>query len=141
MVYPGGIENVHYTLFSRSLRAMEMNLRRDIYSINDPGYPIQQVKRPNPDPLAATRYGVIYWVEHLSACCSSQNLDQDLQDRGSLDRFLRRDYLHWLEALSILESIPKGIASILKLERLLQVSVYAKVISRNMSILLTSMPE
>ncbi|KAJ6009715.1 hypothetical protein N7522_004731 [Penicillium canescens] len=55
MVYPGGIENVHYDLFSRSLRAMEMALRRDIYSINDPGYPIRQVKRPNPDPLAAAR--------------------------------------------------------------------------------------
>ncbi|KAJ6067578.1 uncharacterized protein N7446_004615 [Penicillium canescens] len=120
MVYPGGIENVHYDLFSRSLRAMEMALRRDIYSINDPGYPIRQVKRPNPDPLAAARYGVVHWVEHLSACCSSQNLDKDFEDGGSLDRFLRRDYLHWLEALSILESIPTGIASILKLERLLQ---------------------
>ncbi|KAJ5306582.1 hypothetical protein N7508_005597 [Penicillium antarcticum] len=101
-VYPGGLENVHYSLFSKSLQAMEMNLRRDIYGINDPGYPIRQVKRPNPDPLAAIRYGVVHWIEHLNACCSSQTLDKDLQDGGSLDRFLRCDYLHWLEALSIL---------------------------------------
>jgi hypothetical protein len=125
IVYPGGVGNVHYGLFSRSLRAMEWNLRRDIYSLHEPGYPIRQVKRLDPDPLAAARYGVVYWVEHLCAYCSSQKLNSDLQDGGSLDRFFRRDYLHWLEALSILKSIPEGIASILKLKRLLQVRVHA----------------
>ncbi|KAJ5766476.1 uncharacterized protein N7511_004092 [Penicillium nucicola] len=120
MIYPDGVDNVHYNIFSRSLQTMELNLRRDIYSINDPGYPIQGIKRPDPDPLAAIRYGVVHWVEHMDACYSSQILNKDLQDGGSLDRFLQRNYLHWLEALSILESITEGIASILKLESLLQ---------------------
>ncbi|KAH6724958.1 hypothetical protein BKA61DRAFT_537037 [Leptodontidium sp. MPI-SDFR-AT-0119] len=48
-------QNVHNSIFSRSLQLMSMTLRRDIYNLRAPGISIDQVKPPDPDPLAAIR--------------------------------------------------------------------------------------
>lgn len=123
-VFPNGRDIVHCTIFSRSLEAIARVLRRDIYSLVSPGYPINQVKQPDPDPLAAVRYACIYWINHLINCSPSKNAIKDLQDSGSVDTFFRNDYLHWLEALSLLRSLSDGVASILELESLLKVSFH-----------------
>jgi len=60
IIFPSGEGEVHYEVFSRSLQVMSETLRRDIYSIRAPGYPIEQVRQPDPDPLAASRYSCIY---------------------------------------------------------------------------------
>jgi hypothetical protein len=39
--------------------------------------------------------------------------------------FLRKSYLYWLEALSLMKSLPDGIVMIMKLEKWLQVSYNA----------------
>jgi len=39
-VFPSGIEEVNYTIFSRSLKAISRTLRRDMYDLRDPGFPI-----------------------------------------------------------------------------------------------------
>ncbi|KAH8598458.1 hypothetical protein B0O99DRAFT_615154 [Bisporella sp. PMI_857] len=44
------------TFFLRSLEVMSRTLRRDVYSLNTPGFFIDQVKQRDPDPLAAARY-------------------------------------------------------------------------------------
>ncbi|OQD72539.1 hypothetical protein PENANT_c239G10628, partial [Penicillium antarcticum] len=55
-VLPGGIEAEHHTLFSRSLKAMSKTLRRDIFQVKFPGFPIEKVVPPSPNPLAAAQY-------------------------------------------------------------------------------------
>jgi nucleoside-triphosphatase THEP1 len=120
-IFPNGEDKVHYSIFSKSLEAISRTLRRDIYSLVHPGYPIDQVNQPDPDPLAAIRYACVYWVNHLSECSSSKNTIQDLRDNDSIGNFFANDYLHWLEALSLSRSLSEGIASMLKLESLLQV--------------------
>ncbi|KAK3938110.1 hypothetical protein QBC46DRAFT_356117 [Diplogelasinospora grovesii] len=102
-IFSFGIEDIHHTIFSRSLQVMSKTLRRDVYNLSAPGFPIDQVQPPNPDPLAAVRYSCIYWVDHLRDCDPKKNANEDLQGAGSIDTFLRRDYLHWLEALSLLK--------------------------------------
>jgi hypothetical protein len=52
----------------------------------------------------------------------------DLQDSGTVEVFLREKYLYWLEALSPLGSMSEGVSSIIKLERLLQVSLTLEAI-------------
>lgn len=52
---------------------------------------------------------------------SSRNANSDLQDDRSVDKFLRQSYLHWLEALSLLERMSEGVLSMAKLDGLLQV--------------------
>ncbi|KAF2804417.1 NACHT-domain-containing protein, partial [Mytilinidion resinicola] len=121
-IFPSGIEEAHYVIFSRSLQVMSRTLRRDIYSLRALGYPIEQVKQPNPDPLAASRYSCIYWVNHL--CNWNPNLSANhgisLQDGGAVHEFVRKKYLYWLEALSLCKSMSKGVVSIAKLEAVIQ---------------------
>ncbi|KAJ5456080.1 uncharacterized protein N7458_004344 [Penicillium daleae] len=124
-IFPGGEDIVHYSIFSRSLRAMARTLRRDIYSLVHPGCPIEQVNQPDPDPLAAIDYACIYWVDHLCRCSPNKNAIGDLQDSGPVGIFFRNHYLHWLEALSLSRNLSGGVASILKLENLLQVCFYS----------------
>ncbi len=120
-VFPSGIQDLHYTIFSQSLKVMSKILRRDIYKLQAPGFPISKVKQPSPDPLAIAQYACIYWIDHLYDCSSIPDVEKDLQDGGLVDTFLRQKYLYWLEALSLLESLWRGVLSMMKLEGLLQV--------------------
>ncbi len=123
-IFPSGMEDIHHTIFSRSLRVMSNTLRRDIYRLRAPGFPINKVTPPNPDPLAAARYSCIYWVDHLRDCDPKKNAKDDFRDDGSIGAFLRQNYLHWLEALGLLKGMSEGTASMLELERLFKVSSY-----------------
>ena len=120
-IFPSGTEEAHYKIFSRSLEVMSGTLRQDIYSLGAVGYALEQVEPPEPDPLIASRYSCIYWIDHLLDCDPTKNATNDLQDGGSVDKFLRRSYLYWLEALSLCRSMSEGVVSMAKLEALLQV--------------------
>ncbi|KAJ5346235.1 HET-domain-containing protein [Penicillium brevicompactum] len=122
-VFPQGVKAKHQEIFLRSLQAIFKTLRRDIYNIKHPGFPIERVRERNPDPLAIARYSCVYWVDHLKDCDSNPNTDQSLQEGGAVDNFLRQKYLHWIEALSLLRSLSEGIAAIVKLDSLLQVKI------------------
>ncbi|KAL7956343.1 hypothetical protein V8C34DRAFT_326371 [Trichoderma compactum] len=82
-----GIEHQHHTIFSRSLNQLSKMLHRDIYSLSLPGFSIEHVSSPDPDPLAPIRYSCIYRSEDI------------------IITFFERKYLYWLEALSLLRSI------------------------------------
>jgi hypothetical protein len=121
--FPDGIEDVHRTIFSRSLAILSGTLRRDMYSLEAPGYPIENVKPPEADPLAVSRYPCIYWIDHL---CDSKpeslaNMVGGLHVLDAVDEFLRKKYLYWLEALSLCRSMGKGVLSMAKLCSLVQV--------------------
>lgn len=118
-----GAGEVHRSIFSRSLQTMSRTLRRDMYSLGVLGYPIEQVEQPDPDPLAASRYSCIYWIDHLYDWIYNSLADHkiDLWDTGAVDSFIREKYLYWLEALSLCKSMSKGIVSMTKLKTLIQV--------------------
>jgi hypothetical protein len=121
-IFPSGIEEVHRTIFSRSLRVMQKTLRRNIYNLGAPGFPLDKVRPPDPDPLATVQYSCAYWIHHLRDCDPKKNANKDLQGGGSIDIFLREKYLHWLEALSLQKRMSEGVASMLSLEDLFEVS-------------------
>ncbi|CZR65327.1 related to vegetatible incompatibility protein HET-E-1 [Phialocephala subalpina] len=87
-----------------------------------PGMSINQVEPPHPDPLAAARYSCLYWGDHLIDCDVRGNTIDDLKNGGSVSSFLNTSYLYWLEALSLMKSLPDGIVMIIKLENWLQAS-------------------
>jgi hypothetical protein len=121
-IFPSGVRDLHHTIFSRSLQVMSRTLRRDVYGLNVPAISIDEVKQPDPDPLAVARYSCLYWVDHLIDCGNRGNAINDLKESGSVYNFLSTSYLYWLEALSLMKSLPDGIVMILKLENWLQVS-------------------
>jgi hypothetical protein len=120
-ILPGGKGAQHYAIYLRSVQAMSKTLRRDIFNLKFPGFPIEKVTQPCPNLLAATRYACVYWVDHLQESRHSERGDTGFVGEW-VDIFLQYKYLHWLEALSILRSVSQGITALLKLDDLLQVS-------------------
>jgi hypothetical protein len=122
-VFPDGIQAVHRVIFSRSLATLSRTLHRDMYNLEGPGYPSDDVQPPNPDPLASSRYPCVHWIDHLfdSKLEFQANSASDRQVVDLVDKFLRKKYLYWLEGLSLCRSMAKGIVSMSKLCSLVQV--------------------
>ncbi|KAM5342879.1 hypothetical protein ACJ41O_013845 [Fusarium nematophilum] len=120
-IFPAGAGNVHYSVFSRSIQIMSEALRRDMYDLRHPGTSIDDVRQPEPDPLALARYSCIYWVDHLCDAASYRTSIpiNDLYEDDTVRRFLSSKYLYWLEALSLLRGMPDGVAAMTRLETLL----------------------
>jgi archaellum biogenesis ATPase FlaH len=122
-VFPDGSEAVHQIIFLRSLAILSKTLCKDMFSLEAPGYPIENVQLFEADPLVVSRYPCISWIDHL--CDSKPNSLADragnLQLLGAVDEFLRQKFLYWLEGLSLCKSVGKGVISIEKLWSLVQV--------------------
>ncbi|RYP00916.1 hypothetical protein DL765_010892 [Monosporascus sp. GIB2] len=117
-IFPLGTEAVNRIVLLRSLNAMSTVLRRDMYSLKVPGFPIDKVQTPSPDPLNTVRYSCVFWVNHLCDSISDKNTTQrDIQD--AIQIFLEQKYLYWLEALSLLRAMSDGVIAIRQLESLL----------------------
>ncbi|KAK4064864.1 uncharacterized protein Triagg1_8863 [Trichoderma aggressivum f. europaeum] len=124
--FPGPAD-VHNHIFLRSIQTMSVTLRRNMYDLSSPGLSRNEIKAPDPDPLSGIRYSCIYWVDHFcdihSSNCQSQNKVDD-ESFQSVFLFLRKYFLYWLEALSLMGTIQDGIVSMARLEDLLRVSLY-----------------
>jgi hypothetical protein len=120
-IFPGGIEAEHYKLFFRSHQVMSKILRRDIFDIKLPGLSVKAVPQPDPNPLAPAEYACVYWADHLENCNPIACDNGNFAVGGTIDLFLQQKYLHWLEALSLLNSVTEGVIAMLKLDALLLV--------------------
>ncbi|KAJ6276584.1 hypothetical protein J3E71DRAFT_395008 [Bipolaris maydis] len=109
------IEDVHENIFSRSLSILERTLSKDMYNLETPGYPIEDVKTNDPDPLAESRYSCVYWIDHLY-----DSKLEALQVADRVGEFLKEKYLYWLEGLSLCKGVGRGVVSMTKLWSLVQ---------------------
>ena len=123
-IFPDGRTEEQQRIVSQSIEAMNKSLQRDIYKLQHPGYSIDKVDYPDPDPLAPIRYACVYWVDHLCEIKSSHD-EVGLYDNSTIDVFLRKHFLYWLEALSLIKSISNGVLAIAKLIGLLTVSCHS----------------
>ncbi|KAF2473226.1 HET-domain-containing protein [Lindgomyces ingoldianus] len=125
-IFPSGTEEVHNTVVSQSLKIMSRTLQRDMYGLYAFGYPAKQVKRPDLDPLAASRYSCIYWVDHLHDCNPSPSVNRTghLLEEGAITNFIKKKFLYWLEALSLCKSVPQGVVSMTRLEAVVEGRIY-----------------
>ncbi|KAG5797868.1 hypothetical protein H9Q69_003096 [Fusarium xylarioides] len=120
-ILPSGAAHQHQAIFSRSLEALSETLERDAYKLDAPGFPIDQISPPDPDPVASVRYSCVYWVDHLDDSGSKAKMsDNALQDGGVVHDFIKKKYLHWLESLSPLRSMSEGVLAVQKLEALVR---------------------
>jgi hypothetical protein len=109
---------VHYSLVKSCLKAMSNTLRRDICSLQMLGAIASEVERSLVDQCLPDyiQYACRYWIDHL------QQSDIELYDNGQLHKLLGEHFLHWLEALSLIGSIPNGVVIVSTLESMLIVS-------------------
>ncbi|GIK06160.1 hypothetical protein Aspvir_001804 [Aspergillus viridinutans] len=118
-IFPTGTSEVHRDMSLQSLQAMLKTLRRDIYSLRHPGFSIDDLKMPVPDPLASVQYSCIHWVDHL--CEAPQR--NDLVDSSLTHKFLEGHLLYWAKASSLLGALSNAVLTVGNLERLLKVSL------------------
>ena len=107
-------------MFSQSLDALSKTLRRDMYSLQDPGSMVENGLDPDPDPLGSIRYSCLFWVDHLCKA-DDQRLVDCMSDDGAIFTFLGEHFLHWLESLSLIHKLSDGVLSIRKLLHKVQV--------------------
>lgn len=117
------IEDIHHSIFSRSLQILSEKLDRNIYKLDALGYPIEKVQQPGPDPLSSLRYSCIYWVNHLypedpNIC----DYELNLQDESIVEAFMRQNFLYWLEALSLCKSMSQAVSSMARLDAQIRVN-------------------
>ncbi|KAF4475367.1 Vegetative incompatibility protein HET-E-1 [Colletotrichum fructicola Nara gc5] len=118
-ILPSGIAHQHHAIFSRSLDVLSRTLRRDIYELRKPGSSVEDTSPPHPDPLASLKYSSAHWVDHLEHSNPADGPARvDLRDNASVHNFLKRHYLHWLEAQSLLKGMPRAVVAMRKLQTL-----------------------
>jgi hypothetical protein len=123
-ICPLGKGGIHLEIFSRSLDGISKTLRRDISDLHQVGYAIEQVKRPDPDPLAALCYSCAYWIDHLIEGNLDCSMDEKLDSTNiqKVEFFINRSFLSWLEALSLCRLVPEGIVAMERLESFIKVT-------------------
>lgn len=121
------VENIpqqHYAMFEKSLQGLSDTLVRDVCQLGAPGYLTDDVSPSQLQPLSSIRYSCLYWIDHLSDADPTE-MHRALQDSGTVMKFIESKFLYWLEALSLLRSMPQEVKAVRKLGSLAVSKPYA----------------
>ncbi|KAF4822302.1 Vegetative incompatibility protein HET-E-1 [Colletotrichum tropicale] len=99
--------DLHHQLFVQSLGSLTQ-LKRNSYNLDSPGVLASDILRPASDPLESLEYSCVYWIDHLHEFGHARVLSDD----NLIEAFVRKSFLHWLEALGILRKIPEAVRGI-----------------------------
>lgn len=122
VIFPSGSGKIHREIFLQSLNALKNNLGQNIYDLQDSGIMAKDLK-PNPDPLVHIRYSCVSWFDHLCEVERQKPDDSsELSDHGTVFDFFNKHFLHWLESLSLMREVSKGLSIIRSLLKKVQVS-------------------
>jgi len=117
----------HNQIFVSCLKLMSEYLKRDICNLQLPGALISNVEDGNVEkciPLDV-QYACRHWVYHV------QQSTTKLYDNDPVHIFLRKHFLHWLEALSLIGKLNEGVLALKILESILRVSDIITIYSRH----------
>jgi len=117
----------HSDLVEHCLKVMSSVLRKDICKLGKPGFLAREVAEDLKGKFLPThvQYACRYWIDHLTRS------DLDLSENGQVYGFFGKHFLHWLESLSLMGSMPKGVASLTDLQFKIMVSDYALLLLRS----------
>ncbi|TGZ77549.1 hypothetical protein EX30DRAFT_311181, partial [Ascodesmis nigricans] len=102
----------HQGLLLECLRCMSETLRANMCDLPYPGISSGDVKKEIIEKALPSelQYACRYWIYHL------QRSDYAVRDDDKIQEFLQKHFLHWFEALSLMEMVPEGIDAIRALE-------------------------
>lgn len=110
--------DIHYHLFSRSMSAMQENLKRDIYNLKKTGIGIWEIDlTPSPDPLSGLKYSCVHWIDHLEQVQKKEPSHHQAQQAVRL--FIEKSFLYWLEAMSLQKKVGEVFMAVNKLQSLM----------------------
>ena len=108
----------HRFLADRCIQLMSKHLHRNMSGLASPDAQVDTLTDGQIDQALSPelRYACEYWVQHLEC-------GEDLcKDGGQVHAFLQNHLLHWFEALSLIQILPKAFSMISLLEKLIAVS-------------------
>ncbi|KAF8542441.1 NACHT and WD40 domain protein [Trichophaea hybrida] len=108
-------KKAHGDLFLNSLKLMSKHLQRDICNLRLPGALRINVEDGVVEKFLPinVQYACRYWVNHL------QRSNIQLRDNDQVHTFLKKHFLHWLEALSLIGKMSEGVLMVKSLESIL----------------------
>jgi hypothetical protein len=114
----------HENLYARCMQLMSACLRRNICDLKSPGELASSIEssvliRYLPGHI---QYACRYWVSHLGRWKGHLSEGRELFDNSRVIKFLQEDFLHWLEALSLLGKMSEGILMVIDLQSIVMVS-------------------
>ena len=110
-------------LAKHCLRVMSTGLKRNMGHLTTPGSPPQDAKR---EYLVTqlpkhVQYACQYWVDHLEGIRADSGTKHSFPNDGDIQSFFQKDFLHWLEAMSLMAKMSQAVLLITRLEDLLEV--------------------
>ena len=113
-----GEAETHRNLFSNCLGLMS-KLQRDICNLQHPGILASAVERDKVEKSLPpeVQYACRYWAHHL------QRSNTVLCNDDKVHSFLRKHFLHWLEALGLIGVLVEGVHAVITLESMLKVQL------------------
>jgi len=110
-------KETHKRLAANCLRLLDKHLQADICRLTWPGSLQSAVDRQriNEALPPEVQYACLYWTHHI------EHAKGHLRDDDQVHDFLRRHFLHWLEALSLMGRASESIGIIRPLQALLKV--------------------
>lgn len=117
-------ELLHMELAKRCLELLSHALKKDICNLRMPGVLIHEVQSSEIEVHLPkdVQYACRYWVDHLEKVNHKARIKIGLCDNGQIHTFFVKNFLHWLEALSLMGKISEGMHMITTLTSMLKVS-------------------
>lgn len=115
--------SMHGELAKNCLRVISTALKRNMCQLSTPGAPPQEAERHtlNIQLPRHVQYACSYWVDHLASTKPDSRLQIGFCDNGEVHLFFQKDFLRWLEAMSLMEKMPQAVLMIQKLANILEV--------------------
>ena len=128
-IFPLGQEHEHANIACLCLRIMSHKLRKDICNLQKPGFRLRDVKQTSiSDHIPVyVQYACLYWVDHLQQADSTNQETLTLREDCQVLEFFENHFLHWLEALVLLNKLSEAVLVIKSLGSLQKVSISGRI--------------
>ncbi|CAG8150363.1 unnamed protein product [Penicillium salamii] len=97
----GTFGDLNALLFENSIQGMTNILKKNLYDLPHYGVLADEVDIPDIDPLSPIRYSCQYWAYHMKESADTQKTD--------IFEFLQLHFIHWLEAMALMEVLGETI--------------------------------
>jgi hypothetical protein len=104
----------HENLYTRCMALISTSLKENICGLKSPGVMTFKVDRNILTRCLPrhVQYACRYWVDHLQRLNNPLQEGSELFDYSKVLKFLQKDFLHWLEALSLIGKMSEGILKV-----------------------------
>lgn len=133
-IFPKGQPADHRAVFSRCQKLMGRVLKKDVCGLGMPGILVEEVDRDQVQAFlpSAAQYACCFWIDHLLLARDFKSRSLSTEDAIEAYEFLSRNFLYWIEGMSLISKISEGIEAIIELESVVKLSGSEKVLKRRL---------